>query len=516
MPAGAGSAGTSSAYHLRKYAEADGIDLDIDLFERSAYIGGRSTTVNVLNDSVYPVELGASIFVKVNQILYNAAQEFGLPTDGSLSEDDPESDFAFGVWDGSQFVYKQPRGGLGWWDMTKLFWRYGLAPIRTQRLMNSTVSAFLEMYKKPLFPWTSLTQAAEKAGLLDSTSVTGYRLLEKKGISSIWAREIIQSSTRVNYGQNLATIHGLETMVCMATDDAMSIRGGNWRIFEGMAKASKAKILLNHTVTTLSKANTDDGRKKHSVCSTIIAHTDESTTETCSDYDIVILASPAQFSNIDFKDSLAYSTPDKIPYVSLHVTLLATPHRLSPDFFNISSSSVPSMIITTLNPTDHASKTRLDTGINGVGPSAFWSVNHLRTIAPDTYNNLTTSLHVYKIFSPSPINATFLSSLFSIPYDSPTPSFSDPLTSIPSSFLPWHYTKVWNSYPYLYPRVTFEELRLDADASSSSSSPEGSADVQGSIWYTAGMESFISTMETSALVGKNVAKLVVEGLLKGA
>ena len=62
----------------------------------------------------------------------------------------------------------------------------------------------------------------------------------------------------------------------------------------------------------------------------------------------------------------------------------------------------------------------------------------------------------------------------------------------------WMYRKVWNSYPYELPRVTFESLKLD----------EG-------LWYTSGIESFISTMETSALMGKNVARLVVDGWIEG-
>lgn len=31
------------------------------------------------------------------------------------------------------------------------------------------------------------------------------------------------------------------------------------------------------------------------------------------------------------------------------------------------------------------------------------------------------------------------------------------------------------------------------------------------LWYTAGIEQFISTMETSSLMGMNVARLVVDG-----
>lgn len=52
--------------------------MNITVFERSEYVGGRSTTVNVFGDERYPIELGASIFVSENKILRQAADEFGL------------------------------------------------------------------------------------------------------------------------------------------------------------------------------------------------------------------------------------------------------------------------------------------------------------------------------------------------------------------------------------------------------------------------------------------------------
>lgn len=61
----------------------------------------------------------------------------------------------------------------------------------------------------------------------------------------------------------------------------------------------------------------------------------------------------------------------------------------------------------------------------------------------------------------------------------------------------WIYPHVWHSYPYEYPRVTFEDPEL----------------ARG-FYYTSGMESFISTMETSALMGMNVARLVVDDYLR--
>jgi prenylcysteine oxidase / farnesylcysteine lyase len=37
--------------------------------------------------------------------------------------------------------------------------------------------------------------------------------------------------------------------------------------------------------------------------------------------------------------------------------------------------------------------------------------------------------------------------------------------------------------------------------------------VGAGLYYTSGMESFISTMETNALAGKNVARLIVDDML---
>lgn len=48
------------------------------VYEKNDFIGGRCTTVNVYDDPEYPVELGASIFVAVNEILVNATRDLEL------------------------------------------------------------------------------------------------------------------------------------------------------------------------------------------------------------------------------------------------------------------------------------------------------------------------------------------------------------------------------------------------------------------------------------------------------
>jgi prenylcysteine oxidase/farnesylcysteine lyase len=86
----------------------------------------------------------------------------------------------------------------GWWDKAKLLWRYGLAPLKTNRLMKSTVGKFLGMYEEPVFPWDSLSDVLESQGLTDITGVTGEQYLTANGIGEAFAREVIQARCVLN------------------------------------------------------------------------------------------------------------------------------------------------------------------------------------------------------------------------------------------------------------------------------------------------------------------------------
>lgn len=81
----------------------------------------------------------------------------------------------------------------GWWDRAKLLWRYGLAPLKTNRLMKSVVGRFLRMYEEPVFPWESLGDVLESEGLLEATGVTGEQYLGANGIGEAFAREVVQA-----------------------------------------------------------------------------------------------------------------------------------------------------------------------------------------------------------------------------------------------------------------------------------------------------------------------------------
>ncbi|KAL8708802.1 MAG: hypothetical protein Q9220_006363 [cf. Caloplaca sp. 1 TL-2023] len=493
---GAGSAGASTAYYLNKFRDPCQ-KINITVYERNDYVGGRSTTVNVHDDPNEPVELGASIFVQVNHNLVNAAQELGLPVRGMRATSRLDSPEILGVWDGKEFVFTQSDRSNQYWNLAKLFWKYGMAPLRTQKLMRKTVGSFLKMYDAPHFPFTSLAGVAFDLDLLGATAATGEEFLDANGVGEKFAHDIIQASTRVNYAQNLQQIHGLEAMVCMATDGAMSIDGGNWQIFDNMIKKSGAELLLNASVIAVSK---DMASGKYAVKATTpnLGPAQDMASFENSLYDAVVLATPLQFSNITFEPPSS-TPPPRIPYVSLHVTLFTSPYRLSPSAFNLppSASDMPTTILTTTPSAD-------DPATNEI---PFFSISTLRTIfAPhppevdpaDTLTCVThTNEYLYKIFSPAPLNSSYITFLLdaATPPDSREQSVDDGHYRQSNKLVTWMYEKRWDSYPYLPPRMTFEDMKLDDDG----------------LWYTSGIESFISTMETSSLIGMNVARLVVDG-----
>lgn len=516
---GAGAGGSSAAYFLNQFAGSSGHEtpIEITIFDSNTYIGGRTTTVNAFGDENYPVELGASIFVKINHILYNATRDFGLSTATKIYQAADDSKYDLGIWDGTDFVYKAESddddedGGnksswRGWWDIAKLLWRYGLAPIKTQRATKAAVGKFLEFYNEPWFPFTSLQDVVHRSGLVEYTNTTGRELLKQAGVGDLFTREIIQASTRVNYASNLGSIHGLETLVCMAIEGAVAVDGGNWQIFAEMAKTSADRIWLNTTVTDVVK-DTETG--KFSIQTTNPLFHDVSENE----FDIVVLAAPYQFASIAFSPSLA-SPPQEIAYNNKYVTLFTSPHRLSPSFFGLDSpSEVPSSVLTTLTESlnDELTSKR---GRDAVGPPGFWSISTLRALVTNPISPA--PQYLYKIFSAAPLTAPFLAKLFDIPYQpaaepmSPSSSAFDPISSLPNTSITWSYEKTWAAYPHETPTARFENFTLPlADA------PE-KYDGSSGLWYTSGIESFISTMETSALAGRNVARLIVDRLVAEA
>lgn len=482
---GAGAAGSSAAYHLSKFAAEDGVDVNITLFEKTGHIGGRSLTVDAYGNVSEPVELGASIFIEANKILWDASQSFGL----ELRDPSSDVDRLTVIWDGDHFVYESASTSSWWWDVAKLLFKYKWSVYNAQKLTKSTVNTFLKLYDAPYFPFRSLSTRAFELDLARVTGVTGKQFLADSGISEAFANDIIQAATRVNYASNLDSIHGLDTMVSMAPEGAKAVLGGNWQIFDRMAAASGATVTLNTSVSSIT-LGTKPGAKYPKYLITTKSGAEENSSGVA--FDNVIIATPYQFSDIKAPEDVLQTTIDEIPYVKLHVTLFASPFQISPEFLGLKpGANVPTTVLTTY--ADAADGT---SGLEGAGKTGFFSISTLRSITNPTTGK---DEYLYKIFSPTEVTPKFLSSVLGVMVpegftgDTATTTVETEEAVEPVS---WYYPHVFYSYPKALPRVTFQDPILG-----------------NGVYYTSGMESFISTMETNALMGKNVARLIVDDAL---
>lgn len=191
-------------------------------------------------------------------------------------------------------------------------------------------------------------------------------------------------------------------MVCMAIEGAVQIKGGNWQIFDQMVQAANVNLLRNTTVNSIVKSNTQYSVKVESV------HDDGISTLKEEVFDAVVLAAPFQYAQINFPEKLLKHVPDEIPYVKLHVTLFASPYRLSHLYFGLKETDVmPVSILTTLPPNSVLNGTDDESG-----PAGFFSISTLRTVSnPKTGE----TEFLYKIFSPQKITSGFLSGILGVP-----------------------------------------------------------------------------------------------------
>lgn len=431
-----------------------------------------------------PVELGASIFIEANKILWDASQTFGL----ELKDPSSDADRLTVIWDGDKFVYESASNSYWWWDVAKLLYKYKWSVYNAQKLTKSTVNTFLKLYDAPYFPFRSLSTRAFELDLARVTGVTGKQFLADSGISEAFANDIIQAATRVNYASNLDSIHGLDTMVSMAPEGAKAVVGGNWQIFDRMIGASAATVALNTSVSSIT-LGTKPGARYPKYLLTTKSGAEEASAGV--PFDNVIIATPYQFSDIKAPEDVLQTTIDEIPYVKLHVTLFASPFPISAEFLGLKpGDNVPTTVLTTY--TDAADGT---SGQEGAGKTGLFSISTLRSVVNPTTGK---DEYLYKIFSPMEVTPEFLSSMLGV--------------KVPESFagaaaregegeetvepVSWYYPHVFHSYPKALPRVTFQDPILGSG-----------------VYYTSGVEGFISTMETSALMGKNVARLIIDDAL---
>ncbi|KAF8845457.1 FAD/NAD(P)-binding domain-containing protein [Paxillus ammoniavirescens] len=448
---GAGAGGSSAAFWISKAKERSNIDVEVDVYERASYIGGRSTVVYPYDDSTYaPIELGASIFVDANKNLMRASKEFNL----SLSDFGDE--FAdTGIWDGSKFPFVMDNSSYSksWWTSLKILWRYGYsAPVKTQVFVKKLVARFLGLYTTESPRWDDVADLAARFEWVEMSNHTTIEYLVDNGVSQQFTQEMVEAATRVNYGQDVDNIHGLGGMVSMAATGASGVATGNFRIFENFLEKSGAKVHLDTEVKEIQRIPDS---------SLWIVRTTSGT----EIYTGIILAAPFHQTGIFIPPDLAGQVPPQ-PYVRLHVTLLTTRNdRMKPEYFGLAPGSyVPQTILTTFE----------GARAGGVEPEFNSLSYHGRVRRVDQSGQVDDGEGEWKvkIFSKERISDEWLAKVF--------------------DHVSWVYRKEWDAYPILSPTAEFPPVRLD----------------QG-FYYVNAFEPFISTMETETIASRNVVDLLL-------
>ncbi|KAJ7693682.1 Prenylcysteine lyase-domain-containing protein [Mycena rosella] len=401
---GAGAAGTSATFWIAKAQERFGIDVEVDLYEKESYVGGRSTVVYPYGNTSLPaVELGASIFVKANKNLWRAVEEF------NLTRRDFRDQSGMGIWDGEKLLFTASGGWWSWWDSAKALLRYGFhSPRRTQVFVDSMIQQFLSLYSPETPKWENMTHLSSSLGWTNLITQTTSEYLKSQGVSYKFISELVEASTRVNYGQNADGIHALEGACSLAPTGASSVEGGNFQIFENFLKHSTANVYLNTSVRSIISSSGQ-----------YVLDSDRGS-ET---YQAVILAAPWHSTNIQLPTEISSKIPLQ-PYVHLHVTLFTTTLSSVPaqSFSLPASTKIPPMLLTTF-----------EGARNGGKEPDFNSMSYHGPISDSEW--------VVKIFSLKRISEKWLSKMF-------------------DGKIGWVHRKEWDAYPVLPPTASFPELKL--------------------------------------------------------
>nr|BAH22596.1 hypothetical protein [Pholiota nameko] len=449
---GAGAGGSSASFWISKAKERFGLDVEIDVYERNDYIGGRSTIVYPYNDSSLPeLELGASIFVEANKNLWRASDEFNLTRRNFHSED-----YEAGIWDGKELLFSFSGG---WWDTAKMIWRYGiLSPRRVDAYVSSMIKQILLLYSPASPKWDNITNLSATLGWIENLNTTTAEYLAKQGVSEKYTNEVVEAATRVNYGQNVNSLHALEGAVSMAGTGANGIKGGNFQLFEQFLNRSGANVYLNTPVSSITQ--------KSSASHLWAVKSPRGTVN----YKAVILAAPFHSSTILVPESISEQVKPQ-PYVHLHVTLLTTTSATpNPEYFGLpASSSVPRMLLTTTQGGKTAPEFN-SLSYHGFVRDGEWAV---------------------KIFSAEKISDEWLDNMF-------------------RGKVGWVLRKEWDAYTENPPTLEFPPVKLDTGFYYVNSFEPY---VYRKISFTAILKSyftrFISTMETETISSRNIVELML-------
>ncbi|CCX04324.1 Similar to DnaJ homolog 1, mitochondrial; acc. no. P87239 [Pyronema omphalodes CBS 100304] len=454
---------SSTAYHLSQSGSffSPHIPHTITLFDSSSLLGGRSAGSIPLGSSKIP--LGPTT-IPLSSSLLPIARRLGIPTtpihDG-IGDLIGYGTGSFGVWDGRSWAYVEaaPKNFLdrAWWNIG-LWLRYGAANDNTQREMID----FRERRKGIRVPFKNLGEALQKTALQGHTEQSAENWLEERGIGEGYRREVLNAWVRARYSQNLGTITAFGAL--LAADHAHSVGVDVAALWAAMAEKSGATLRLGAEVQGIERGSWG-GWYVNSTSSPLLEM-----------YDTVVIATPWGLSPLT--QSLEQQLqPEDIPrnvsYVDQHITLFVSTAKISNDEFG-GVDTVPGLILTTPCSWEYRNISGY-TGRDGLGQPPFWVLSRIG----ESYGDMGKREYVYKVLSADKISDDLIQRWLGRGKD---------------------FVVVWRGYEkaahsLLLPNQesAFSKIQLD----------------QG-LWYTGSIEEAATGIDMGAVMGENVAALIVD------
>lgn len=339
---GGGAGGAAAALYLRKAA---GLELDIELFERSHQAGGRVQSIDFAGEHS---ELGGAVYHLKNELFAGLVEEGKFQTFNPLHEHTnpsvrsplpAEEPDLLGVWNGKLFVFQQSASWV--WSIVEGFYRYGMDPVYVSIEAKRVLEAFLQVYpllEDPGSSFGTVEALLEELGLLELTRVSLLEHLTSLGIckynGGAYCHEVVVGLTRVNYGQSLE-LNALVGLIALvgSTDEVGSVVGGNSKVISYAIWRANALVHWNSPVTAI--------RQEESGYLLTVNGTEH------GPFAKVIIACPLEFSNITMPVGMKPWAHNR-PYQLVHVALIVGQLNLG-GYFGQDSERLnqPQQIITT-------------------------------------------------------------------------------------------------------------------------------------------------------------------------
>ena len=314
---GAGVGGCSAAYFARKYLSG----VNVTIYDCQDRIGGRVLTCGLGGESL---ELGAAFFNGFNRTLLGIAEVEGLKVAPIRERVD------FGVWNGSEFVFRSSKRSFV--TSLRLLAKYRLSLARAFLFLRKVRTQVAKLYQELRNP-VDMGDAFECAGLDEWYKKHFLEVLIERGISEDFIDEIVTPITRAIYSQNsdLGGFAGISSLIGVYSGPTFSLVEGNSALPIRLAEASNAVVKLGAKVDVIEKMANGAYR--------VFAGKDVEV------FDGVVVATPLDLADIKF-DSLALESWEPQPYQTVY--RIGMRGVFDPSYFGLKKSgSPPAVVLTT-------------------------------------------------------------------------------------------------------------------------------------------------------------------------